>query len=78
MINLYQYNFFDVLLRKLCYLMRSRLIFVCLYQKEYIYTYIHITYTHTRAHTHAPKYFDFKNMVIIKLFIFYKKLFIIY
>lgn len=52
---MYQYNFFDVLLRKLCYLMRSRLIFVCLYWKEYIYV-----------------YFDLKNMVIIKLFIFYE------
>lgn len=37
--------------------MRSRLIFVCLYWKENIYIYI---------------YFDFKNIVIIKLFIFYE------
>lgn len=51
----------------------------CLFVSERnIYTYIHITHTHTRAHTHALKYFDFKNMVIIKLFIFYKKLFIVY
>lgn len=51
----------------------------CLFVSERIHIYIHTYHnTHTRAHTHAPKYFDFKNMVIIKLFIFYKKLFIVY
>lgn len=45
--------------------MRSRLIFVCLYRKEYI----HAQYIHTYTHT---KYFDFKSTVIIKLFIFYE------
>ena len=47
--------------------MRSRLIFVCLYRKEYI----HAQFTHTHTHTHT-KYFDFKGTVIIKLFIFYE------